>query len=169
MILFNVWLILLTFVFPPGPFNKLTYVWIAIIGSSSVLISLIYYLRRCRFFNTGQLRYWLTGHVYTATVGVFMVLFHSRWEFDSLIPTLTFIAAEITVLTGALTRFALGNEDQAKTENSPPVVTADEKLLALLSAEKMRYWRLIHQYSAAAVFSLLLVHIFSRFYFGLQL
>ncbi len=169
-LLFNGWLIMF-FIIPLVRLNSRGFLWIGIMGTATVFLSSLgYYLRRKHIIPFGHLRFWLTGHVYVATVGAFLALYHSQGKMNALIPVLTFVAMEVTVITGALARFALGkyasDVDRAVYDE---IGDRDMLIYELLSTEKMRHWRSMHQCASAALLALVTVHILSVLYFGLRL
>jgi len=174
MLLFNCWLAVAYFV---ARYNiqRLDYVWIGIIGTLIIFLTLLYSLRKRLVISYGRLKLWLSVHVWGASIGAFMVLFHSEMKFNALVPTLAFAVMEVVVLTGVLTRFAFMETARSMTVSTGDISCRvfgldDATALAALAVDNMRYWRLVHLYATWFLLSLLLVHVFSEFYFrGLRL
>ncbi len=79
---------------------------IGILGFVMMLMteSLYTIRKRSRAARWGRMSFWLQLHIYTGTVGPFMVLLHSSWKFNGLAGVVMLLTA-VTVLSGFVGRY----------------------------------------------------------------
>lgn len=80
--------------------------WLGILGASLMLMTETLYSarKRWRIFNVGQVRHWLSFHIFTGIVGPFLVLMHTGLEFRGL-AGLTMFLTILVVGSGFLGRY----------------------------------------------------------------
>jgi len=80
---------------------------LGIIGSLILIIAVFGYMARKRFRSLsklGSLKYWLEFHIFLATLGTFMILFHTAFKFGGIV-SISFWSMVAVFLSGVIGRF----------------------------------------------------------------
>jgi len=131
---------------------KWTLRYLGIIGSALIIISFIYSLRKRKIIDFGKPKSLLNLHEVLAWTGSLLILLHSGFEFDAVIPRMAAFAMLIVVASGVTGKYLLKQaresikhkREELKVKNLSDE-EIDRELFALsLIADKMQMWRTVH-------------------------
>ncbi len=131
---------------------KWTLRYLGIAGTSLIIISFIYSLRKRKIIKLGKARSLLNLHELLAWAGALLILLHAGFEFDAIIPRIAVFAMLIVVASGITGKYLLKQARESikhKREELKAKKLSEEEiekeLFALsLIADKMQMWRSVH-------------------------
>lgn len=136
---------------------------IAYLGTFFSFLSVAYMLRKYRITNYGKLRNWLDLHVVFGTLGLFLLLLHSQYEFEVLIPTYTVWAMMTIGISGLFGWHVYLTKARTLLDDVAALAEKDEIILSTMTSSAFRFWHDIHFIFSLAAGVLTIVHIASIF------
>lgn len=148
-------------------------IWIGryfgIIGSSLILLSFLYSVRKRKIINSGTAKGLLQAHEILGWTGALFISVHGGIHFNAIIPWLALFLMLIVVASGFVGRYLLNASKEellkARKELLNDNLSKDEidkKLLFdSLLVNKMQKWRKIHMPLTTIFVVFALIHIFS--------
>ncbi len=147
--------------------------YLGIPGTLLIIVSLVYSLRKRKYFAAGSPKSWLAMHEITAWLGSLMVLIHSGIHFNAILPWLATAAMAINVISGMAGKVLL---NRAREHVQGRRQTYEERGMGRVQAERavfwdavmldaMAQWRRVHIPIFIAFVVLALGHIVSIFLF----
>lgn len=126
--------------------------YLGIAGTSLIIFSFIYSLRKRKVIKFGKAKLLLQIHEAMAWLGSLLILIHAGFEFDAVIPRMAVFAMLIVVASGITGKYLLKqtknslNEKRAElTAKKLPEDEIEKELFALsIIADKMQMWRTVH-------------------------
>lgn len=126
--------------------------YIGIAGTSLIVFSFAYSLRKRKFIKFGKAKLLLQIHEVMAWMGSLLILIHAGFEFDAVIPRMAVFAMLIVVASGITGKYLLKQAKDSLKEkrteltlkNLPPEEIERELFTLSLIADKMQMWRTIH-------------------------
>lgn len=169
-------------------FPKVIYIYIGIIGTVLVIVSLGYVFRKHYLKNLSRMKTWLDLHVVTGSIGSFGILVHSEFHFRALLPSLTLIFMELVVISGVIGRYLISHltkqisQEKAQAakmkkeqgemgETKQSAKDEEEDVLVLVfSVSMMRNWKMVHVQLTSVLTVLTVLHVISELYYrGMRL
>jgi hypothetical protein len=157
--------------------HRLNLVWvgryIGIPGIILITISLIYSLRKRKCIKTGNPKFMLMFHEFSAWLGSLLVLIHAGIHFNAILPWLATITMGVNVISGLVGKFLLdrsrrhvqGRREHLQLQGLSPPDVEQAIFWDAVSLDIMTKWRKVH-IPIFIVFSVLsLGHIISIFLF----
>jgi hypothetical protein len=157
--------------------HRLNLVWvgryIGIPGIILITISLIYSLRKRKYIKTGNPKFMLMFHEFSAWLGSLLVLIHAGIHFNAILPWLATITMGVNVISGLVGKFLLdrsrrhvhGRREHLQLQGLSPPDVEQAIFWDAVSLDIMAKWRKVH-IPIFIVFSVLsLGHIISIFLF----
>jgi hypothetical protein len=157
--------------------HRLNLVWVGrylgIPGTILLIVSLIYSLRKRKYFTAGNPKSWLKMHEFLAWLGSLMVLIHAGIHFNAILPWLATLAMGVNVVSGLVGKLLLNQSRihlQGQREHFQlrglPLKEIDQALFwDSVTFNAMTQWRKIHIPIFIAFAVLALGHICSIFLF----
>lgn len=102
-----------------------------IIGVIILLFSFIYSLRKRKYINFSSPKYLLEIHEYLAWLGSVLLLIHSGYQFNALIPWLATLMLIIVVAFGIIGKFILKDASSTLIENKKCLYLKDLIIMRL--------------------------------------
>ena len=142
---------------------------LGIIGTTVILFSFIYSLRKRKIIQSGSPKKLLALHEYLAWSGSVMLLVHAGIHFNALIPWLAIFMLLIVVASGLIGKFLLKKANESLKERKQSLIIEGlnpdqiEKKLHFdsLTVDTMKKWRQVHMPIAMVLAALSLLHIIS--------
>lgn len=131
---------------------KWTLRYLGIVGTTLILLSFIYSLRKRKIISVGKPKRLLQIHEALAWTGALMILAHSGIEFDAVIPRMASIAMLVVVASGLTGKYLLkeareslkNRREELKSKNLSEEEIEKELFSLSLLADKMQMWRSVH-------------------------
>jgi len=136
---------------------------LAYLGTGFSVLSLTYMLRKYRFINYGKLRNWLDMHVLLGALGLFLVLLHSQYEFEVLIPAYTIWAMIIIGISGLFGWHVYLTKARTLLDDVAALAEKDEIILSTMTSSAFKFWHDIHFIFSLAMLVLTAIHVASIF------
>jgi hypothetical protein len=96
--------------------HRMNLVWVGrylgIPGTLLIIGSLIYSLRKRKYITTGNPKFLLSLHEFSAWLGSLMVLIHAGIHFNAILPWLATVAMGVNVISGMVGKLLLGRSRQ---------------------------------------------------------
>jgi len=136
-------------------------------GTSLIIISFLYSLRKRKIIETGSPKKLLMLHEYIALAGSILILVHAGIHFNALLPWLAVIMLLLTVASGLIGKYILKKANDTLKEKKKALVDsgmtsedADKKLFFdSVTVDMMKKWRLVHYPITLLLGLLSLLHI----------
>ncbi len=142
--------------------------YLGIFGTSLILISFLYSLRKRKFIQRGKIKTFLNNHELLSWIGALSILVHAGIHFNAIIPWLAVFSMLIVVSSGITGKYLLrqGMEElkykELKIKESEGRSYDENQLIYLgLLVKKMQQWRKIHFPLTAIFITLSIFHIIS--------
>lgn len=148
-------------------------VWIGryfgIVGSTLILLSFLYSLRKRKIINSGSAKGLLQAHEVLGWTGALFVSVHGGIHFNAIIPWFALFLMLIVVASGFVGRYLLNASKEELSKARAELLDANlsqaeiEKILLFdsLLVDKMQRWRKIHMPLTTLFLVFALIHIFS--------
>ena len=144
------------------------------IGTSVIIVSFIYSLRKRKIIESGSPKQLLLLHEYLAWGGSLMLLVHAGIHFNAQLPWLAVYMMLIAVASGLVGKFLLRKASDSLKERKQEFIKqgisnedAERKLfLDSLTVDLMRKWRVVHLPITIIFAILALLHILSILMFS---
>lgn len=156
-------------------------IWIGryfgIVGSSLILLSFLYSLRKRKIIKSGSAKGLLQAHEVLGWTGALFISVHGGIHFNAIIPWLALFLMLIVVASGFIGRYLLNSSKEELIKARKELLDANlsheeiEKILLFdsLLVEKMQRWRKIHMPLTALFVVFALLHIVSILLFWVAL
>lgn len=150
---------------------KWTLRYLGIAGTALIIISFVYSLRKRKIIDFGKAKTFLLTHEALAWIGSLLILLHSGFEFDAVIPRMAMFAMLIVVASGLTGKFLLKQARESikhkhtelKARNLSEEEIEKELFTLALIADKMQMWRTVHIPLTVIFAALALLHIITIF------
>jgi hypothetical protein len=137
------------------------------IGTSLILFSFIYSLRKRKIIESGSPKKLLLMHEYIAWIGSILLLVHAGIHFNALLPWLAIFMLLIAVASGLIGKFLLQRANdtlkirrQDLLKSGKSIEETDSKLFFdSLTVDLIKKWRIIHLPITFILGVLVLMHI----------
>ena len=148
--------------------------YLGYVGTSLLLLSFIYSLRKRKVLEIGSPKKLLMLHEYLAWGGSLLLLVHAGIHFNAILPWLAVLMLLINVASGLVGKFLLKRSMNALNTSKQALVDAgldneevDKKLFFdSIMVDAMKQWRSIHLPIAFIFGFFSLLHIITVFMFG---
>gem|GEM_PF-3046709 len=168
---------------------KTAYIYMGIVGTVIVIISLGYVLRKRYLKKLSRMKTWLDLHVLTGSLGSFLIFVHSEFHFRALLPSLTLIFMQLVVISGVIGRYLISHLSKRISQEKALAAKAsktaageaagagksareeeDDLMVMVFSVSLMKHWKLVHMQLTAVLTVLVVLHVISELYYrGLRL
>jgi hypothetical protein len=126
--------------------------YLGFVGTSLLVISFIYSLRKRRIIQTGSPKSLLLFHEYLAWAGSVCLLVHAGIHFNAILPWLAVFMLLINVASGLVGKFVLKNANDLLKEKREEMIKAgfnqiyvDKNLFwDSIAVDLMKKWRVVH-------------------------
>jgi hypothetical protein len=126
--------------------------YLGIIGTSVIIVSFIYSLRKRKIITFGSPKKLLELHEYLAWIGSIMLLVHAGIHFNAILPWLAILMLLIAVASGLIGKFLLKKANEKLKEKRTALIhsgiskeDADKKLFFdSITVDLMKKWRIVH-------------------------
>ena len=142
--------------------------YMGILGTSLILISFSYSLKKRKYINRGKIKTFLNNHEMLSWIGALSILVHAGIHFNAIIPWLAVFSMLIVVASGITGKYLLrqGIEElknkEIKTREIEGDTNSENQLIYLaLLVKKMQQWRKVHFPLTAIFITLSVFHIIS--------
>ncbi len=148
--------------------------YLGFVGTSIILVSFIYSLRKRKIIEAGSPKKLLLLHEYLAWVGSLMLLVHAGIHFSAQLPWLAIYMMLIAVASGLVGKFLLKRATDSLKERKQNLLNqginsedAEKKLFFdSLTVDLMKKWRVVHLPITIIFAILALLHILIILMFG---
>jgi hypothetical protein len=154
---------------------KWTLRYLGIAGTGLILTSFVYSLQKRKYIHFGKAKTLLNIHEILAWVGSLLILLHSGFEFDAVIPRMAVFAMLVVVASGITGKYLLRRaresikfkRDELKAKNLSDEEIEKELFALSLIADKMQLWRTVHipltvVFAAFALLHIIIILLFWR-------
>jgi len=152
-------------------FHSIGIAWIGryfgILGTTLIIISFIYSLRKRKLISSGQPKSLLTMHETLGWLGGVMIIVHGGIHFNAAIPWMALLAMVVVIASGLTGKFLLSEVKgdlkdrvaELKGRGFTPEEIERDVLFQSLLVGKMQKWRKVHMPLNAIFMALVLIHI----------
>ena len=141
--------------------------YLGAIGSSVIIASFAYSLRKRRYIEHGSPKRLLQSHELMGWLGALMVLVHGGAHFNAILPWMALVSMMVVVASGLTGKFLLQDARASLKVRALDLKAAghsaddiEKELLGLgLIAETMQQWRRVHLPLTMVFVGLALIHI----------
>ena len=148
--------------------------YLGYVGTTIILLSFLYSLRKRKRFDVGSPKKWLMFHEYMAWAGSVLLLVHAGIHFNAILPWLAVIMLLINVASGLVGKFllrrslnTLNANRQALMEKGLAKEVVDKKLcFDSIMVDAMKGWRTVHLPISFFFGFFSFLHIVTVFMFG---
>jgi len=141
--------------------------YLGIAGTSLIIISFIYSLRKRKIIRSGNAKILLQIHEVLAWTGAMIILVHAGIALDAVIPRMAEFAMLIVVASGLTGKYLLkqaresikAKRTELKAKNIPDEEIEKELFALSVMADKMQMWRQVHLPLTMIFAALSLLHI----------
>ena len=147
--------------------------YLGILGTILIMVSLIYSLRKRKYFNAGNLKTMLTLHEFGTWVGSSLVLIHAGVHFNAILPWLATVAMGVNAVSGMVGKVLLdrsrrhvqGQRKQFQLRGMSRPDVEQAVFWDAVALDAMAKWRKVHIPIFVVFATLALGHIISTFLF----
>jgi len=147
--------------------------YLGILGTILIMVSLIYSLRKRKYFNTGNLKTMLTLHEFGTWIGSSLVLIHAGVHFNAILPWLATVAMGVNAVSGMVGKVLLdrsrrhvqGQRKQFQLRGMSRPDVEQAVFWDAVTLDAMNKWRKVHIPIFVVFAVLALGHIVSIFLF----
>lgn len=148
--------------------------YLGFVGTSLLVISFLYSLRKRRIIQTGSPKSLLLFHEYLAWVGSVCLLVHAGIHFNAILPWLAVFMLLINVASGLVGKFVLKNANDLLKEKREEMIKSgfnqiyvDKNLFwDSITVDLMKKWRVVHLPISLLFGILALLHIITILIFS---
>ncbi len=141
--------------------------YFGILGTSLLITSFIYSLRKRKIITSGEPKKLLHLHEFLGWVGAIVLIVHGGIHFNAIIPWMAVLAMMVVVASGLTGKFLLnevkqdlkGKIAEMKEKNISQEEIDKEVLFQSLLVKKMQNWRKVHMPLNMIFMALALIHI----------
>lgn len=138
---------------------------LAYTGTLLGVLSLGYMFRKYQWVSWGKIRWWLNAHVAVGAIGLLLVLLHSRYQFQTLVPSLNTLFMIIVGISGFFGWHLYLTTVKTLMVEIKSLEEAEQYVLAKMASTAFRFWRFIHVQASLAALAFTLVHVLSLLVF----
>jgi len=147
--------------------------YLGILGTILIMVSLIYSLRKRKYFKAGNLKTMLTLHEFGTWVGSSLVLIHAGVHFNAILPWLATVAMGVNAVSGMVGKVLLdrsrrhvqGQRKQFQLRGMSRPDVEQAVFWDAVALDAMAKWRKVHIPIFVVFATLALGHIISTFLF----
>lgn len=141
--------------------------YLGIAGTSLIILSFVYSLRKRKIIRSGNAKVLLQIHEIMAWTGAMIILVHAGIALDAVIPRMAEFAMLIVVASGLTGKYLLkqaresikSKRSELKAKNIPDEEIEKELFAISVMADKMQMWRQVHLPLTMIFAALSLLHI----------
>jgi hypothetical protein len=132
-----------------------------------ILTEIAYSIRkRSRTIRFGRMSDWLRFHIFTGTLGPFMVLLHTSWKFNGLAGVVTLLMV-LVVFSGMIGRYIYTQIPRTSEGIELDTSLGDVQTYAIANTRRlMALWHSIHVPFSMAMFVIAFFHIGGAIYYS---
>ncbi len=146
-----------------------------ILGTSLIILSFLYSLRKRRkFITVGNMKWWLRSHEWLAIAGSFVIFVHTGTHFKALVPVMTLIFMFTAFVSGLIGRYVYNNvKSELKTRKEElkreglSKAEMEQRLWSLtVTSGALAKWRDYHMPIVSILAVMVLYHALSALYYS---